>query len=96
MHAYTLSRDVGKRKQASLLFLWGSCADPGGGESVTPPGGEGEGGVHTPPLKNHKNIGFHSNTGPDPMKSENHNVFKPALNVGPSSARQRIVSPVDR
>ena len=40
-----------------------------------------------PPLKNHKNIGFPSNTGPDPLK--NHKVTKPTFNVGPSSARQR-------
>ena len=39
------------------------------------------------PLKNHKNIGFHSNTGPDPLKKHKDN--KPAFNVGPSSARQR-------
>ena len=36
------------------------------------------------PLKNHKNIGFLSNTGPDPLK--NHKATKPAFNVGPSSA----------
>ena len=30
-------------------------------------GGGGEEGVRTP-LKNHKNIGFLSNTGPDPLK----------------------------
>ena len=35
------------------------------------------------PLKNHKNIGFLSNTGPDPLK--NHKDTKPALNVGPSN-----------
>ena len=40
-----------------------------------------------PPLKNHKNIGFLSNTGPDPLK--NHKTTKPAFNVGSSSARQR-------
>ena len=39
------------------------------------------------PLKNHKHIGFHSNTGPDPL--ENHKATKPAFNVGPSSARKR-------
>ena len=39
------------------------------------------------PMKNHKNIGFLSNTGRDPM--ENHKATKPAFNVGPSSARQR-------
>ena len=42
------------------------------------------GGGPLPLLKNHKNIGFLSNTGPDPLK--NH---KPAFNVEPSSARQR-------
>ena len=40
-----------------------------------------------PSLKNHKNIGFLSNTGPDPLK--NHKATKPAFNVGPSSARQQ-------
>ena len=35
------------------------------------------------PLKNHKNIGLLSNTGPDPLK--NHKATKPAFNVGPSS-----------
>ena len=39
-------------------------------------------------LKNHKNKGFLSNTGPDPLK--NHKATKPAFNVVPSSARQRI------
>ena len=38
-------------------------------------------------LKNHKNIGFLCNSGPDPLK--NHKVTKSAFNVGPSSARQR-------
>ena len=49
----------------------------------------GSRGVRTPhppsthtPLKNHKNIGFPSNT-------ENHEATKPAFNVGPSSARQQ-------
>ena len=41
----------------------------------------------TPALKNHKNIGFLCNTGPDFMK--NHTATKPAINVGPASARQR-------
>ena len=40
-----------------------------------------------PPLKNHKNLGFLSNTGPDPLK--NHKATKPEFNVGPSSARHR-------
>ena len=38
-----------------------------------------------PPLKNHKNIRFSSNTGLDPLK--NHKATKQALYVGPSSAR---------
>ena len=39
-------------------------------------------------MDNHKkNIGFLSNTGPDPLK--NHKATNPAFNVGPSSARQR-------
>ena len=46
---------------------------------------EGGGGPDLP-LKNHKNIGFLSNTGPDPLK--NHNATKPTFNVGPSSACQ--------
>ena len=41
----------------------------------------------TPTRKNHKNIGFLSNTGPDPLN--NHKATKPAFNVGPSLARQR-------
>ena len=39
------------------------------------------------PLKNHKNIGFLSNTSPDPLK--HHKAIKPAFSAGPSSARQR-------
>ena len=39
------------------------------------------------PLKNHKNIGFLSNSGPDPLK--NYKAAKLAFNVGPSSACQR-------
>ena len=38
------------------------------------------------PRKNHKNVGFLSNTGPDPLKKQ---TVKPAFNAGPSSARQR-------
>ena len=45
-----------------------TCPDPEGGQ-----------GVRTP-LKNHKNIGFLSSTGPDPLK--NHKATKPAFNVG--------------
>ena len=39
------------------------------------------------PQKNHKNVGFLSNTGPDPLKK--HKAVKPAFNARPSSARQR-------
>ena len=42
---------------------------------------------HPPPMKNHKNIGFFKNTGPDPMK--NLKATKSAFSVGPSSARKR-------
>ena len=49
-----------------------ACGDPEGGgqEDRTPP-------------ENHKNIGFLSNTSPDPLK--NHKATPPAFNVGPSS-----------
>ena len=40
-----------------------------------------------PSLKNHKNIGFLSDTGPDPPKI--YKATKPAFNVEPSLARQR-------
>ena len=56
-----------------------TCADPEGGGGVAGP--------DPSPLKNHKNIGFLSNTGPDPLK--NHKATKPAFNVGQSLARQR-------
>ena len=55
----------------------GCRGEEGGGAGVWTP----------PPLKNHKNIGVLSNTGQDPLK--NHKAFKPALNIGLSSARQR-------
>ena len=57
-----------------------TCADPEGGG-----GGRGSG----PSMKNHKNIGFLSNSGPNSLK--NHSATEPAFNVGPSSARQRNV-----
>ena len=40
-----------------------------------------------PPVKNHKNIGFLSNTGLNPL--ENHKATKLAFNVGPLLAHQR-------
>ena len=39
------------------------------------------------PLKNHKNKGFLSNSGPDPLK--NYKASEPAFNVWPSSALQQ-------
>ena len=45
---------------------------------------EGTGGPDPPPMKNHKTIGFLTNTGPVPLKT--HNMLG---HVGPSSARQR-------
>ena len=45
--------------------------------------GVGAGGLD--PMKNHKNIGFLSNSGPNPLK----NHIKQAFNVGQSSARQQ-------
>ena len=50
-------------------------------------GGGRRGGPDSPFLKNHKTIGFLSNTGPDPLK--NHKATKPAFNAGPPSALQR-------
>ena len=51
--------------------------------SCVDPEGKGGQGVRTPPPpKNRKNIGFLSNTGPDPLK--NPNATKPAFNVVPS------------
>ena len=44
-------------------------------------GGRGSG----PPPENHKNIGYLSNTGPDPLKS--HKATKPLFNGRPLRAR---------
>ena len=59
------------------------CGSRGGGDRAfrTPP----------PPQKkkNHKNIGFLGNSGPDPLK--NHKATEPAFNVGQSLARQQNV-----
>ena len=61
------------------LNLYNTWVDPerGTGGSDSPP-----------PLKNHKNIGYLSNTGQDPLK--NHKASKPAFDFGPSTAHQRI------
>ena len=61
-------------------------ADPEGGGGGGG-GGGGQGQVVRSPLKNHKNIGFSSNTGPDPLK--NHKATMPAFNVGSSTACQQ-------
>ena len=47
-------------------------------------------GVRTPPppMKNHKNIGFLSNIGLDPLIN-NHKTTMPAFNVGPLLSRLR-------
>ena len=55
--------------QRSTLIAW---ADLEGGQGVRTPS----------PLKNHKNIGFLCNTGPDPLK--NHKATKPAI-IGPQA-----------
>ena len=54
-----------------------ACVDPEGGRGSVPP----------PPPKNHKTIGFPSNSRPNPLK--NLKVPKPAFNVGSSLVRQR-------
>ena len=58
-----------------MLFMHARIQREGGGgrETATP----------TPPLKNHKNIGFLSNTGPDPLKNHKAACTKPVFNVGP-------------
>ena len=43
-----------------------------------------------PPLKNHKNIGFLSNTGPGPLK--NHKATKPAVIYTPAKRHLKGVS----
>ena len=65
---YYLSQDL--HLTIIILHYVSLYAGPGGGERG-----------YGPPLKNHKNIGFLSNTGPDPLK--NHKATKPAFNVGP-------------
>ena len=66
------------------LILLCSCVDPVGGGGG---GGGGVQGVQTPPPpEKSQNIGFLSNTGPDPLK--NHKATQPVFNDGPSSAHQ--------
>ena len=70
---YAFSDDSNQPVHPGCLI---TCVDPGG-----------TGGLDPHPLKNHKTMGFLSNTGPDPLK--NHKASKPAFNGGPSSAHQR-------
>ena len=65
---YDVYNDPETRKDNSLIQR-----EEGRGPDPPPP----------PPLKNHKNIGFLSNTGPNPLK--NHKTAKPGFNVRPSS-----------
>ena len=72
-----VSSSMYKSIHITVPFSYNVCADPdrgGGGRGVR---------TH---LKNHKNIGFSSNAGPDPLK--NRKATKPELNVGPSLAHQ--------
>ena len=63
-----LRTNIGSVSQkCSGMRLYSAWADPEGG-------GGGDKGVRTS-LKNHKNIGFLSNTGPDPL--ENHYATNP-------------------
>ena len=57
--------------------LYNPWTDPEGGQGVLTP------------MKNHKNMGFLSNTGPDLQKKIKKKATKPAFNVGPLSARQQ-------
>ena len=71
-----------KKLQDKGQVTFVSCTNPeegGGGAGALPP--------PPSPLKNQQNIGFQSNTSPDPLKI--HKATKPAFNVGPSSARQQ-------
>ena len=70
----TFSKQAVKALVRLCVCAW---VDPEGGRGSGPP----------PPPKNHKTIGFPSNTRPNPLK--NLKVTKPAFNVGPSLVRQR-------
>ena len=61
------------------MYLKGHARIQRGGRGLDPP----------PLLKNYKNVGLSSNTGPDPLKI--YKATKPAFNVGSSSTRQRNV-----
>ena len=67
----------------SSFIVYTSCADP-----------EGVGTGGSDPPVYHKNIGFLSNTGPDPLG--NHNATKPTFNAGPAKHHLNGVSLVGR
>ena len=79
--------------QSAHLYLFILCASSEcSGETArtvcSMRGSRGEDrGSGPPPLKNHKNIGFLSNTGLGPLKNDK--ATKPAFNVGARSALQR-------
>ena len=64
------SLDLDQRVSCCVLTLAWAYPERGGGRGADPP-----------PLKNHKNIGFLSNTDPDPLK--NHKTSEPVFNSGP-------------
>ena len=55
-----------------------------------PPWADSEGAGGLDPLKNHKNIGFPSNTGPDPLI--NHKATKSAFIGTPAKRHLNVVS----
>ena len=63
-----LPKTLSQARNYSLIKV-NTCTDPEEGH-----------GVRISLLKNHKHIGFLSNTGSDPLK--NHKATKPAFNVG--------------
>ena len=70
------------------LDFWYDLGDKGQCHGRIQRGGGGGGRGSGPPRpENSQNIGFSSNTGPDPLN--NRKATKPAFNIGPSSARQR-------
>ena len=80
-------KQYGPRTDCS--FTWSAYGDPEGGGGG---GGRGSRPPPPPPLKNHKIIGFLSNTDPDPLK--NHKATKPAFNVGSSSSWRADDGPI--
>ena len=71
MDVYENLHGLGPSREYRLFAL--SYADPEGDKGPDPP-------------EKSQNIGFHSNTGPDPLT--NYKATKPAFNVGATSASQ--------